>query len=162
MKHLPADRDGNSAVLEVAEGATPIQVMEQLGLPLGDSYLVILNGASVPRAERAERRLAEGDLLAIMPPLVISYAWSHLVPPGSAGPLLVVTHTLQGNVGRRGKVATFNAPVERGIEQGIVVEAPIQLQSTSPVAVIHFIAITASCCSLCIQIEAGYSNTFGG
>ncbi len=32
--------------------------------------------------------------LAIMPPLVISYAWSHLVPPGGAGPLLVVTHTL--------------------------------------------------------------------
>ena len=70
VKHLPADRDGNSASrLEVPEGATPLGVIQQLGMPASDSYLVILNGESVPRAERAERRLAEGDQLAIMPPL---------------------------------------------------------------------------------------------
>ena len=33
------------------------------------SYLVILNGSSVPKAERASLRLADNDNLAIMPPL---------------------------------------------------------------------------------------------
>jgi len=69
VKHLPAERDGNTAALEVAEGASPLDVMAQLGLPLEESYLVILNGESVPKSQRGERSLAEDDLLAIMPPL---------------------------------------------------------------------------------------------
>ncbi len=67
-KYLPAGSTGNLAKLEVAEGATPADVMSQLGLPEG-SYLVILNGSSVPKAERASRQLADNDNLAIMPPL---------------------------------------------------------------------------------------------
>jgi sulfur carrier protein ThiS len=43
--------------------------MAQLGLPLEDSYLVILNGENLPKSERAERSLTEDDFLAIMPPL---------------------------------------------------------------------------------------------
>ena len=69
VKHLPDEREGNSASLDVPEEITPLGVIEQLGMPPGNSYLVILNGESVPRAERAERRLVEGDQLAIMPPL---------------------------------------------------------------------------------------------
>ncbi|HMB77989.1 MAG TPA: MoaD/ThiS family protein [Kiloniellaceae bacterium] len=69
VKHLPAERQGNSAPLEVPEGATPQAVMAQLGLPPQGSYLVILNGESLPKAERGTRALAEGDLLSIMPPL---------------------------------------------------------------------------------------------
>ena len=67
-KYLPPGSAGNRAELEVAEGATPAQVMRQLGLPDG-SYLVVLNGSSVPKAERASRPLAAADTLAIMPPL---------------------------------------------------------------------------------------------
>jgi sulfur carrier protein ThiS len=69
VKYLPAERQGNSAALEVAEGATPAGVIEQLGMPAEGSYLVILNGVSLPQAERRSRALAEGDQLAIMPPL---------------------------------------------------------------------------------------------
>jgi sulfur carrier protein ThiS len=67
-KYLPAGSSGNLAELQVAEGATPADVMSRLGLAEG-SYLVVLNGSSVPKAERATRQLAENDKLAIMPPL---------------------------------------------------------------------------------------------
>jgi sulfur carrier protein ThiS len=67
-KYLPPGSAGNRAELEVAEGATPAEVMARLGLPEG-SYLVILNGSSLPKAERGSRALAEADTLAIMPPL---------------------------------------------------------------------------------------------
>ena len=46
-----------------------IEVMRQLGIPEEGSYLVSVNGSALPKAERAERRLAEGDTLAILPPL---------------------------------------------------------------------------------------------
>lgn len=68
-KFLPAGASGSQAPLEVAAGATPLEVMRQLGVPEGGSYLVSLNGTALPKAERSERRLAEGDLLAILPPL---------------------------------------------------------------------------------------------
>ena len=67
-KYLPPGSTGNLAKLEVAAGATPADVMSQLGLPEG-SYLVVLNGSSVPKAERASLQLADNDNLAIMPPL---------------------------------------------------------------------------------------------
>ena len=40
-----------------------------LGMPPDGGYLVIHNGASVPKDARAACTLAEGDELAIMPPL---------------------------------------------------------------------------------------------
>ncbi len=68
-KYLPAGASGNLAEVEVPEGATPAAVMAQLGFPPESSYLVILNGATVPKAERPTRQLAEGDKLSLMPPL---------------------------------------------------------------------------------------------
>ncbi len=68
-KYLPPGSVGNDAELEVAEGATPRDVIAQLGMPLEASYLVTLNGESVPTAERRVRTLADNDRLAIMPPL---------------------------------------------------------------------------------------------
>lgn len=68
-KYLPPGASGNLAELEVAEGATPLDVIRQLGMPPDGSYLVILNGTGVPKAERESRSLAADDTLAIMPPL---------------------------------------------------------------------------------------------
>ena len=68
-KYLPAGSARNLAELEVTDGMTPVDVIKLLGMPEDGSYLVVLNGASVPKAERASRRLAEDDSLAIMPPL---------------------------------------------------------------------------------------------
>ena len=68
-KYLPAGSAGNRAELELAEGATPADVIRQLGMPEGSSYLIVVNGTNVTKAERATRQLADNDDLAIMPPL---------------------------------------------------------------------------------------------
>lgn len=67
--YLPPGSARNRAVLRVEEGTTPLDVMRKLGMPLGDSYLVSLNGRVVRQAERGTRLLDEDDQLAIMPPL---------------------------------------------------------------------------------------------
>ena len=69
VEHLPAGSTGNTAELEVPEGATPTDVMGQLGMPMDENYLVSLNGEVVVISERDTRVLAEKDRLAIMPPL---------------------------------------------------------------------------------------------
>jgi thiamine biosynthesis protein ThiS len=68
-QYLPAGSAGNQAEVEVAEDITPQGVIEKLGMPSDGSYLVIRNGETVPKAERATLRLQTGDTLAIVPPL---------------------------------------------------------------------------------------------
>jgi sulfur carrier protein ThiS len=68
--YLPAEaRKTNALELELAPGTTPAQVMEKLNLPLKLCHLVLIDGTFVPPAERAQRALAEGDTLAIWPPI---------------------------------------------------------------------------------------------
>ena len=68
-KYLPPGSAGNVAALDVSEGATPADIIRRLGMPEDGSYLVVLNGTAVPKAERATRGLSDDDTLAIMPPL---------------------------------------------------------------------------------------------
>ncbi len=68
-KYLPEGSARNSAELEVPAGASARDVIERLGMPSDGGYLVIHNGVAVPKAARADCRLAEADELAIMPPL---------------------------------------------------------------------------------------------
>ena len=68
-QYLPAGSGRNQANLELEEGATPFDVMRRLGLPETRTYLVVLNGTALPKAERTRRPLAENDELAILPPL---------------------------------------------------------------------------------------------
>ena len=69
VKYLPSGSTGNSAEITVADGATPRDVMTQLGIPPDGAYLVTHNGAAVFSAARDTVSLTEGDTLAIMPPL---------------------------------------------------------------------------------------------
>ena len=68
-KYLPASAHNNVAEIEVAAGATPLDVMAHLGIPADGVYLVTHNGMAVPIAKRPDLALAENDTLAIMPPL---------------------------------------------------------------------------------------------
>ncbi len=65
----PEGRDGNAVTLDVEPGATIAQVVEPFNLPMKLVHLVLINGVFVPPEERASRRLAEGDVLAIWPPI---------------------------------------------------------------------------------------------
>ena len=67
--YLPGGGAGSQAMIDVPEGATPIDVMNQLGLPGEDTYLVMLNGAVLPTAERPQTTLKANDELGLFPPL---------------------------------------------------------------------------------------------
>ncbi len=68
-KYLPEGSARNSAEIDLPDGLTAADVIARLGMPPDGSYLVIHNGSAVPKAERAACNLADGDELAIMPPL---------------------------------------------------------------------------------------------
>ena len=69
VEHLPAGSSGNTTELEVADGATPVDVMRQLSMPTDENYLVSLNGEVVVISERGSRVLVENDRLAIRAPI---------------------------------------------------------------------------------------------
>jgi sulfur carrier protein ThiS len=69
-QYLPAEsRYNNRVPMEVAEGTTVAEVIEPFGLPPALVHLVLINGVYVPPAERLTRVLADGDVLAIWPPI---------------------------------------------------------------------------------------------
>jgi sulfur carrier protein ThiS len=64
----PAHRVGNQMPLQVAQGASIAQIIEPFQ-PLKMVHLVLINGHYVAPEERGSRKLAEGDVLAIWPPI---------------------------------------------------------------------------------------------
>ena len=67
---LPPDRrNGNLMELEVGPGASVAEIIEPFKLPMKMVHLVLINGHFVPPEERGSRTLAEGDVLAIWPPI---------------------------------------------------------------------------------------------
>lgn len=68
--YLPSDaRKSNALELDLAAGTTPAQVIESQNLPRKLCHLVLIDGVFVPPAARAKRALAEGETLAIWPPI---------------------------------------------------------------------------------------------
>lgn len=68
--HLPADRrQGNQMPLDVAPGASILDVIAPFQLPMKLVHLVLVNGVFVPPEERGSRTLNDGDVLAIWPPI---------------------------------------------------------------------------------------------
>ena len=69
-QYLPAEhRTSNRMTLEVAPGASIAEIIEPFQLPMNLVHLVLINGHFVPPVERATRTLADGDVLAIWPPI---------------------------------------------------------------------------------------------
>ena len=68
--YLPdAARKSNALELDLPEGTTPAQIIENQNLPVKLCHLVLIDGIFVPPALRARRALAEGETLAIWPPI---------------------------------------------------------------------------------------------
>ncbi len=68
-KYLPTGAADNQAALEVADGATPVAVMDSLNLPREYCHLVLVNGVYVEPGKRESLALRENDVLAIWPPV---------------------------------------------------------------------------------------------
>ena len=68
--YLPADRrTANQMQLDIAPQATIADIIVPFSLPMKMVHLVLINGVYVAPEERATRTLAEGDVLAIWPPI---------------------------------------------------------------------------------------------
>ena len=68
--YLPAEqRRSNQMTLQVAPDATIASIIEPFALPMKMVHLVLINGTYVPPEQRATRTLADGDVLAIWPPI---------------------------------------------------------------------------------------------
>ena len=68
--HLPDEaRRTNALDLEVPPGRTVGQVIDEFNLPPKLVHLVLVNGNYIQPGDRAGRALAEGDVLAIWPPI---------------------------------------------------------------------------------------------
>ncbi len=68
--YLPAEaRRSNALELELAAGTTVAACIENLKLPPKSCHLVLIDGVFVPPGARASRALAEGNTLAIWPPI---------------------------------------------------------------------------------------------
>ncbi len=65
----PAARQGNIIELDVASDASISQIIEPFGLPPKLVHLVLVNGVYVEPEQRLSRTLADGDVLAIWPPI---------------------------------------------------------------------------------------------
>jgi len=65
-RYLPPEAERNQAEIEVAEGANPLQVLEQYQVPRAQVHLVLVNGVFVPPRNR-EQPLRDGDELAVWP-----------------------------------------------------------------------------------------------
>jgi molybdopterin converting factor small subunit len=68
--YLPAaSRYTNIVELEVAQGATIVQVIDPYRLPPALVHLVLVNGRYIAPEQRASETLIDGDVLAIWPPI---------------------------------------------------------------------------------------------
>jgi sulfur carrier protein ThiS len=69
-QYLPeAVRKGHAMPMEVDASATIESIIAPLGMPTALVKLVVLNGVFVPPSQRAVTRFADGDVLAIWPPI---------------------------------------------------------------------------------------------
>ena len=68
--YLPADkRTSNQMAQDVAPEATIADIIAPFSLPMKMVHLVLINGVYVAPEDRGTRTLAEGDVLAIWPPI---------------------------------------------------------------------------------------------
>ena len=65
----PEHRQGNLMTLDVPADATIARIVEPFHMPPKLVHIVLVNGVFVAPEDRATRTLAEGDVLAIWPPV---------------------------------------------------------------------------------------------
>ena len=69
MDRLPPGTQGHAVVIDVGEGASVADVLVRFALSPAVAKLVLVNGHYVAPESRANALLAEGDQVAIWPPV---------------------------------------------------------------------------------------------
>jgi sulfur carrier protein ThiS len=65
----PGARADNKVVVNVPDGSTVETLVAPFHLPPKLAHLLLINGVFIPRSERHGRRLVNGDVVAIWPPI---------------------------------------------------------------------------------------------
>ncbi len=69
MDSLPKGADNQEVEIEVGEAATPVQVMEDLKIPLKLVHMVVIDGETLNQEEIRSRILVEGQTMFVFPPV---------------------------------------------------------------------------------------------
>lgn len=64
-KYLPRGAENRKAVIDAGDGATALEIMNQLGIPQEYPNILLVNG----KQAHADTVLKDGETLAIFPPL---------------------------------------------------------------------------------------------
>ena len=67
--YLPAERRSNRVELDLAPGTTVGDLIDRYRIPARSAHLVLVNGHYIEPNARRSHVLAEGDELAIWPPI---------------------------------------------------------------------------------------------
>ena len=68
-EYLPPEAVDHAVELEYDAPVTPFQLLDRFGVPHALAHLVLRNGVFVPPGERDCLLLADGDALAVWPPV---------------------------------------------------------------------------------------------
>ncbi|MCW8836752.1 MAG: hypothetical protein OQJ99_10375 [Rhodospirillales bacterium] len=68
-KHLPPGAEHNVIAMDVPDGVSPREVLDGLGVPPEQCHLVLIDGVYVEPERRSQISLAEGNALAVWPPI---------------------------------------------------------------------------------------------
>lgn len=69
MRYLPAGAARHRVRVEVPAGTTPHQLLDRHGVPRAAAHLVLRNGVFLHPPERDAQVLADGDVIAVWPPV---------------------------------------------------------------------------------------------
>ena len=67
--YLPPQKKGNIVDLDISDGVTIAEIVQQFNLPLQLVHLVLVNGHYIKPENRDSQVLKENDVLAIWPPV---------------------------------------------------------------------------------------------
>ncbi len=66
---MPEHTSKGQATLDLTNDNTVMSVLADLNVPEEHCHLVLINGVFIPPEERGAQRFAEGDTLAVWPPV---------------------------------------------------------------------------------------------
>lgn len=69
MQYLPAGKSRHRREIRVEDGLRVSGLVEQFHIPQKMAHIVLVNGHFVDVDKRGERRLVEGDVVSIWPPV---------------------------------------------------------------------------------------------
>ncbi|MCP5300845.1 MAG: MoaD/ThiS family protein [Chromatiaceae bacterium] len=69
MGYLPAGSDRHASTCDLPDGSTAHVLLDRYGVPRDKAHLVLRNGVYLHQEQRDAQPLADGDVIAVWPPV---------------------------------------------------------------------------------------------